>query len=203
MSEPPVVVADAALGAHFRGAVWKAVQNQGLEVTPASCEYLSTLLVDFTRFAAVPAAEPDVRFLHRPLGELFADAEASRGAERLARLRALGDLSLWFSGYWPDALENRLVGIDYYIAMGGHAYQRIAMDLAAAGRQALFGELARKFARFVDVLSEVSARDAGRQAPGILRLYERWQRTRSEWAARALAQVGVVPVPDPEDGTEQ
>jgi hypothetical protein len=190
MSQPPVVVNDAS--AHFRGAVRQAVQNQGLEVTPASCEYLSSLLARYTSVAVLPVSDADVRFLHRPLGEIFADAEAARGVERLERLRALGDLSLWVSGYWTDALERRLVGVDYYVAMGGHAYQRIAMDLAATGRQALFDELARKFARFVDVLSEVSARDAGRAQPTVLRLYERWQKTQSRWAARALAELGIV-----------
>jgi len=204
MSAQTVLASEAALRAHFQGAVSEALQNQRVEATPASREYLSSLLHEFTRVAVVPAADPEVRFLHRPLVELLAEAQAVRGAERLARLRTLGDLALWFSGYYPEALARRPVDVDYYVAMGGHAYQRIAMDLEATGRQTLFEELSRKFARFVDVISEVSARDAGRRKPGLLALYERWLRSRSTWAARALCEQGFVPFErDPDDGLPQ
>jgi len=58
----------------------------------------------------------------------------------------------------------------------------------------VFGELALNFARFVEVLMVVSRRmtPVGSNRD-VLRLYDRFRRTRSRWAERRLAALGVVP----------
>ena len=68
--------------------------------------------------------------------------------------------------------------VDYYIQLGECAYG----SLARHGDPALgdvFDELAGKFGKCVDVLSEVSERSALTSNADLLRLYEKWIRTRS------------------------
>jgi hypothetical protein len=57
----------------------------------------------------------------------------------------------------------------------------------------LYLELADKFARFVDVLAEVSDKTTPKTEKDLLRLYELWVRTRSERAAKALQEAGILP----------
>jgi len=58
---------------------------------------------------------------------------------------------------------------------------------------ALFTELATKFKLFVDVLSEVSERCRLTTSTDILRVYERWIRTKSVRTERMLRELGIEP----------
>ena len=57
----------------------------------------------------------------------------------------------------------------------------------------MFDELAAKFPAFVDVLGEVSERTALTSNADLLRLYEKWLRTRSRRSGDLLAARGIVP----------
>ena len=57
----------------------------------------------------------------------------------------------------------------------------------------VFAELAEKFVRFVDVISEVSERSACGSNSDLLRLYERWLKTGSVRSGQLLVDLGVVP----------
>ena len=78
--------------------------------------------------------------------------------------------------------------------MGGTAYKHVALH--AEGEDALkptYHELSEKFGRFVDVLAEVSDQTQQKSEKDLLRLYEVWVRTKSERAAKALQEAGIVP----------
>ena len=47
---------------------------------------------------------------------------SSGGLEQRARLRYLGDFSLFTSGFFSDSLSRRAVDVDYYVSMGEFAY---------------------------------------------------------------------------------
>jgi hypothetical protein len=107
-------------------------------------------------------------------------------------LRRVGDLSLFISGYFSDSLNRSHVDVDYYIALGERAYG----SLARQGDDTLadvFDELAAKFSGFVDVLGEISERTALTSNTDLLRLYERWLRTKSRRSGDLLARQGIVP----------
>ena len=90
--------------------------------------------------------------------------------------------------------HRKLVDVDYYVSLGGFAYgalSRVETDTLSP----VFAELAEKFARFVDVLSEVSERSSCSSNADLLRLYERWMKTGSPRSAQLLAERGVVPIP--------
>jgi hypothetical protein len=57
----------------------------------------------------------------------------------------------------------------------------------------VFSELAQKFTSFVDVLSEVSERSSTSSSSDVLRLYEKWLRTRSPRNGELLVERGIVP----------
>jgi hypothetical protein len=102
-------------------------------------------------------------------------------------------VSLYVAGFFQDSLNRKLVDVDYYIGMGGAAYQQVAVRTYEDTLRDLYLELADKFGAFVDVLAEVSDKTSQRTEKDILRLYELWLKTRSERAAKALQEAGIVP----------
>jgi hypothetical protein len=181
----------------FQALVARAMQNQRIERSARAELYLANLLSAFS------AAEPltrgaEGRAVHAPLALKYKEAvEASSQEERFAHLRDLGDVALYVSGFFSDYVERRPVDLRYYLSMGEGAYAS-ASGLAqrrAFGEEvaALFQELASKFARFVDVLAEVSEESQPRRNQDVLKLYERWQKTQSAWSARRLRALGVIP----------
>jgi len=57
----------------------------------------------------------------------------------------------------------------------------------------VFDELAEKFSGFVDVLGEVSERTGLTSNSDLLRLYEKWLRTKSRRSGDLLVKQGIVP----------
>ena len=105
----------------------------------------------------------------------LAKALESGGMEKRARLRSLGDISLFTSGFFSDSLRSGAVDVDYYVSMGEYAYGSLSRrDPDAFGE--VFGELARKFVGYMDVLADVSER-TGATRPDVLRKYEKILRT--------------------------
>ncbi|HKQ70344.1 MAG TPA: hypothetical protein VJT73_13435 [Polyangiaceae bacterium] len=188
-----------SVGSFFHEAVGEAVRQQQVEATDQAMSYLVALLTDFTH----PDPVRDGAF-DRPLAFLLDEALRTSGAERFQRLRALGDSVLYISGFFGDHIENRGVDAAYVTTVGATAYQGVAamlrrpsLDLEGPRRdENVFGELATKFDRFVDVLTTVADSTLAQQAKSgraVLKLYERWQRSGSEILARELGARGIVP----------
>lgn len=173
---------------YFKELVEAAVARQRLDVGELTSFYLVNLLCGFVRLERGPGATLD----DEPLAMRLAQALDSGGHEQRARLRSLGDVSLFVSGFFSDSLSRKPVDIDYYMSMGEYAYASLSRsgEAAFAG---VFGELASKFCSFVDVLTDVSERSALTSNTDLLRLYERWLRTGSRRDSQLLAKKGIVP----------
>jgi hypothetical protein len=127
-----------------------------------------------------------------PLALRLRRALESGGQEQRERLRNLGDFSLFTSGFFSDSLTRKVVDIDYYVSMGEYAYASLGRrDEDAFGE--VFAELARKFVGFVDVLSDVSEHTTLASNADLLRLYDRWLRTRSAREEQRLLDRGILP----------
>jgi hypothetical protein len=176
-----------SLESYFRDQVVSAFRDEGLEADRMTEHYLVQLLAGY---AAQPIED-------RPLAIRLLQAVAAPPRERRSTLREIGDTSLFVSGFWGDSLGGKLVDVNYYIDMGGCAYGELARGASDGGREPygpVWGELAANFARFVEVLMTISRRTArARNDRHVVRLYERWLRTKSGWAARRLAEEGVMP----------
>jgi len=174
---------------YFKGLVETALVRQHLHATELTSYYLVDLLCRFMR--------PDRRIpfyddTSEPLALRLAKALESGGMEQRARLRNLGDFSLFTSGFFSDSLRRRVVDVDYYVSMGEYAYGSLSRrDKDAFGQ--VFSELSRRFVAYMDVLADVSERTGATRGTDVLRLYERWLRTGSPRDGQRLADHGLPP----------
>ena len=174
---------------YFKDQVESALTRQQIRASELTTYYIVDLLCRFVRpDRAIPfnddADEPLALRLGRALG--------SGGLEQRARLRYLGDFSLFTSGFFSDSLNRRAVDVDYYVSMGEFAYGSLSRkDTDTLG--GVFSELSRKFVPFMDVLSEVSEQSGVRSSADVLRLYEKWLRTGSPRDGQRLADRGILP----------
>ena len=133
--------------------------------------------------------------------QLAAAFAASDRSERLRRLQAAGDSALYGAGFFGEHLEGRGVSADYVVAMGRRAYfgaEELVPSSRRGDERGVFGALAEEFGACVRVLEEVKERSALRTPQDIVRLYDRWRRTRSPELAARLHRAGVFPtVPKP------
>src|SRR5688572_9764131 len=172
---------------YFRELVESAMHHQRLAAGELTSFYLVNLLAGFVHFDRSPVAAEE-----EPLGVRFVKALQEGGVRQRDGLRQVGDQSLFVSGFFADSLNRSLVDIDYYMQLGEYAYG----SLARQGDDTfgdVFDELAAKFPAFVDVLGEVSERTALASNSDLLRLYEKWLRTKSRRSGDLLAARGIVP----------
>ena len=192
------VVPVANLRDFFRESINSAIDNQRVNVNPHTSHYVVNLLTLFARSEEL-YEDYDDGYGVRPLALMLADAvDAPSPAQRSFSLQRIGDVALFTAGFFADSLRYRPVDIDYYICMGGNAYDSLSDEIRGTTRgKALvnvYRELAEKFQAFVDVLNEV--RDGARRSNDIdiLRTYEVWRKTGSARAASLLKKNGVVPL---------
>ncbi len=191
MADAPIL-SSQSLRDFFRDLLSRAIENQRASVQPFIELYLVNLLHEFLASEALYVQAEDGSWQQKPLAFLLKDALEEAGPSRVRLLKRLGDTSLFISGFFPDSLARRssLVDVDYYIAMGGRAYDAVARH---ALERSLWAELSDKFRLLVDILNEVSERTLASSEAGLLRLYERWLKTGSDRLANALVRQGLVP----------
>ncbi len=173
---------------YFKELVDSALVRQHVQANDLTEYYLVNLLCQYVRLDARANADDHAQ----PLALRLARALETGGSEQRARLRSLGDFSLFMSGFFSDSLRRSVVDVDYYVTMGEYAYGSLSRRDEDAFAD-VFRELARKFVGFVDVLAEVSERTALTSAPDVLRLYEKWLRTGSQRDGQRLVDRGIVP----------
>ena len=169
---------------YFKELVEGALERQGLVANELTSFYVVHLLTGFVDRRAGDRNDA-------PLGIQLARA-LDGGAEQRASLKQIGDLSLFVSGFFADSLRRKLVDVDYYVSIGGVAYQALSRDETDTFSP-VFAELAEKFIAFVDVLSDISERSSCASNMDLLRLYERWLKTGSRRSGQLLVERGVVP----------
>lgn len=178
--------------AFFRESLLRAVHRRAVEVPELTEFYLVELL------ARSAHAGPDAAFGATLVQRLADAAEAPDSAERFRRFRSMGDAALYTSGFFADHLHRRGISASYVAAMGTQAY-RTASSLSSWGGEAAFSpaldELAARFGLYAAVLDEVRESTALRTPQDVVRLYDRWRRTRSPLLAERLREEGVYPVP--------
>ncbi len=179
---------------YFRELVVDAMSRQRVTAPPEVEFYLVNLLYQFISTDRLFPQDADGGHRQEPLALMIKEAIDSPAIEaQRALFRQVGDVSLYLAGYFQDSLSRKVVDVDYYIGMGGTAYQQVAHRVEDSMRQSLYGELSEKFGALVDVLAEVGDRTQTKTERDLLRLYDLWVRTRSDRAARALQEAGIVP----------
>jgi hypothetical protein len=170
---------------YFRELVEGALAHQGIAAGELTAFYVVQMLAGFLQ----RRADDEDR---QPMALRLAQALESSGLEQRLSLKQIGDASLFISGFFSDSLRRKLVDVDYYVHIGGVAYNALSRQESETFSP-VFAELAEKFVRFVDVLSEVSERSACSSNADVLRLYERWLRSGSPHSGQLLLERGVIP----------
>jgi hypothetical protein len=173
--------------AYFKELVDAALERQRLQASELTSFYVVNLLTTFIHSDNGLSARDG-----EPLAFQLARAMETAGATQREALRSVGDVSLFVAGFFSDSLNRKLVDVDYYVKLGGRAYQ----SLSHFEREAFaptFAELAGSFINFVDVLNDVSERCAVASNANVLRLYEKWLRTGSRRDGQRLVERGIVP----------
>jgi hypothetical protein len=173
---------------YFKELVDGALSHQGLAAQELTAYYVVQLLASFLqrRFAG---GQDDTMPLALRLGR----ALDSAGMQQRASLKEIGDVALFVSGFFSDSLTRKLVDVDYYVSIGGCAYNTLSRVETDETFSPVFAELGEKFVGFVDVLAEVSERTSCSSNADLLRLYERWLKTGSRRSGQLLVERGVVP----------
>ncbi len=172
----------------FKELVESAMARQHVHAADLTEYYLVNLLCQYVRLDA-----PRDHGEHsQPLALRLARAFESGGSQQRARLRGIGDFSLFMSGFFPDSFARSAVDVDYYKSMGEYAYGSLSRCDEDAFAE-VFGELSRKFVGFTDVLADISERTTLTSTTDVLRLYEKWLRTGSQRDGQRLLERGIVP----------
>jgi hypothetical protein len=172
---------------YFKELVDVALSHQRLNTQELTAYYVVQLLASFLQRPLTDEARDDT-----PLALRLAQALESGGARQRVTLKEIGDVALFVSGFFSDSLNRKLVDVDYYVTIGGRAYNvlsRVETDTFSP----VFAELGEKFVGFVDVLSEISERTSCASNSDLLRLYEKWLKTGSRRSGQLLVERGVVP----------
>jgi hypothetical protein len=191
------------LSEYFRDLVRQALHKRGhvqpsnpLQDPQAIEFYLVNLLRESLSTVEV-YGETAEGFREEPLAFLYLKAVQADTSLRMQLLKRLGDFSLFISGFFPESLSRQPVGVSYYVQMGENAYGCLSNLTRRSALAEIFGELARRFVAYVDILSEVSEKAMVRKDTDLLRLYELWLKTGSRRAAELLATQGILPLAGP------
>lgn len=181
---------------YFHERLVAAFGRLNVSATPETEFYLVELLA---RQAAAPGGE----LLDRPFYDRLASAmHIADRDERFRQLRATGDCALYVCGFFADHLEHRGIRRGYVVGMGGRAYQAAGVVVPSSRvRPEVFEELSDGFGRFASVLDEVREDTVLRTPQDIVRLYDRYRRTKSPALAARLQGAGVFPQLFPDTGT--
>lgn len=182
-------VTETSLANYFRERLTSYAQHLRPPPHEDTCWYLGTVLDRFGRSDRLYTYQ-DGRLTLQPLALLYGDAvNASSEYERCLLLQNLGDMALFLGALFPRRLARYGIHRDYFIGMGGSAYDYLA-DNARQNRH-IFAELARCFARMLEMVAEACARKEPVSAEDILALYQRWLDTGDELAERQLKHLGI------------
>ena len=131
-------------------ALWHELVREAEERTraPLSEELESYLVFTLMRHLG------DAPLAHRIMALELLEALQTAGKQRENELRDVGDRCLLIAGLYPDLAKRRSVPLTYFVDLGQGAYDQLASELRAA-LASLYAQLARGFARLVQVLLEV------------------------------------------------
>lgn len=173
---------------YFYELLCGALRQRQLKPHPATEFYLVNLLSQLMTSDALVSGDA-LAFL------LKSAMEAEEPNVQRVRYQHVGDSSLTRAGLFPGMLKRSSVDVGYYIGMGTAAYEQAGVRSEQTQTRAVFLELSQRFADFVEVFGEIGDKSFPLTDQNLLKIYEEWQDTQSERAARKLREAGIVPVP--------
>lgn len=178
----------------FYEMVGEAEVELGLRPSSMALAYLVDLLD--TRVRSEPPSSPEAP---ETLAEALAASFLVEGKARAARLRALGDRTLFQVGFFGPSLLRKTAGLEYFAQIGTIAYLR----LSTGTRSELFEELGLRFGDFAELLADVGERARGQRSLDLLQLYDRYMETGRPRDRSRLIRHGLILPASRESGPSQ
>ncbi|MCC6404924.1 MAG: hypothetical protein IT405_00870 [Candidatus Yanofskybacteria bacterium] len=172
-----IVVGCHSADEFFRETLADAMRRERVRVSALVEFYLTALLAR----QMVQDARTDL-----PLGVRFVEAlrVSSGSPERGRMLREVGDHALTRFVWWQVECSRRSSGS---FTLYRHVGQRAYLYCGAYP----FNELGERFAKLSDVMARCGTVLATMRPADVLQLYTLWTETRSEYAARAITELGL------------
>ena len=125
----------------------KALEEQEVGLTDLAMVYVVHLLSDFTSSEELYAGSA---MNEKPcLVDYLSRASTSGRSEQARIYKHVGDMSLFFSGIFPESLHSK----SYYIGVGGSAYGAASSLVREKSVAVVFTELSDRFADVADALA--------------------------------------------------
>jgi hypothetical protein len=194
--EPMTSLQATGIMEYFKEAVEDATELLKVEISDHTEFYVVDLLSRYTNVKALTSTE--LVSEEKTFAELFMESYELNTEGRARILKYIGDTTLFLTGFFSDSFQRSLVDVDYYASLGRTSYRNL-LDLVAArvvswGLEEVFDELSAKFFQVMDVLAEISESSGPQYPVDLLRIYERWLRTRSQRDEKLLRKLGIIPI---------
>lgn len=184
-----VPIKETSLSAYFHKRLLHYAERFNPPPHEDTCWYIGTLLDRLGRSENLYSYQ-DGQLILRPLALLYGDAiEASNERQRCLILQQLGDMALFLGALFPQRYASRGIGVDYFVGMGGGAYDYLADN--ARNNRHIFAELANTFTRMLEMVANACSRKQELSTDEILALYQRWLRNRDPVIAGQLRALGI------------
>ncbi len=184
----------------FVDEIEAAQEKLNIEVSPHSKLYLLHLLKHLSENRDFFYTEV---VQEKPLGIVIMEALHKNLFERARDLKAVGDLSLIFSGLYPEYLTRRTVDIDYFIQIGRRSYSLLSETYGPYRTKRdicnLYSMLVAEFISLIEILTEISGELNFMDEGNISRALSRWHSTRVRRYLEILNRHKIVPMEPPEE----
>jgi hypothetical protein len=175
---------------YFRETLTDSLKQRGVALSETAQVYVVNLLTEFARsdhaFAGTDRGDKPV------MAELLLRAQDAEPQEAIRLYKHMGDSTLYLSGFFPSAVERGATSVDYYVSVGGTAYDAVSrlVRAQAATSSALFAELADRFKELVELLCSMSLhgeRSRKLDDNQVLMLVDRYRRAATPAEQREVA----------------
>ncbi len=183
-------------GDFFNEAVESAFVERRFQTFPSARSYLVKLLEYYVPAGNLFDEVDDLgRRKRSTLAETFLKAMSEESNVRAEMLKKMADRALYITGFFSDSLQRKIVDVDYYAEMGVSAYGLLAESSREDLTAKVYREYAAKFIAFSEILATISAQARIQDEANIMRLYETYAKTGSDFARERLLERGLIAVP--------
>lgn len=179
----------------FAQEVEAACVKRRIDTYPQVKAYLVNLLEFYLDARNLHEQEVDEAGNRKPktLAEMFLLAQNSEPSTRFELLKKLGDRSLYISGFFAESFARKIIDVEYYVEMGETAYNQLSTLSRQDTSSKVYSIFSQRFLEFSDLLQYISQKNQPLDDQGILKLYDRYIRTGSDFAKEELLRRGVLP----------
>lgn len=183
------------LNSEFYDIISEKERNVNIELSDYSKLYLMNLLkglIEKNDFFYKDIIGNDA------LAEAFMKALSEELLKKVQKIKAVGDLCLIYSGLFPDILNRKLVDIDYFIQLGKVSFltlHRIYVTMnSLSDLKNLYYSIFLDFLKLVTVMLEISKSFKLIDQKNLLKVYERWQKTKINVLYEILKSNNIHPI---------